>query len=66
MMSISAVGERLGMYKKIKKGNEAEWVQCGCSQWIHEDCIDGSTVVGSNSLSDFQHVNLCLNLVLTL
>ena len=52
--------------KDEETGNEADWVQCGCGQWIHEDCIGGSTVVGSDSLSDFQHVNLCLNLVLTL
>ena len=52
--------------KDKETGNEAEWVQCGCSQWIHEDSIGDSTVVGSDSLSDFQHVNLCLNLILTL
>ena len=32
-----------GMYKEdIDLGNGAEWVQCGCGQWIHEDCIDKS------------------------
>ena len=24
----------------IDMGNGAEWIQCGCGQWIHEDCID--------------------------
>ena len=23
----------------IMLGNEAEWAQCGCGRWIHEDCI---------------------------
>ena len=26
----------------IDLGNGVEWVQCGCGQWIHEDCIDKS------------------------
>jgi len=25
-------------------GNGAEWVQCGCGQWIHEDCIDKTVI----------------------
>jgi len=34
-------GECLGTYKDdIDLGNGAEWVQCGCGQWIHEECID--------------------------
>jgi len=28
-------------------GNGTEWVQCGCGQWIHEDCID-KTEIGGN------------------
>ena len=37
--------ECFGSYKEDKDmRNGAEWVQCGCSQWIHEDCI-GNTVM---------------------
>ena len=33
--------ECLGTYKDdIDQGNGAEWIQCGCGQWIHEECID--------------------------
>ena len=46
MMSISAVSALVRMYKEdIEMGNGA---QCGCGQWIHEDCIGGSTVIGSD------------------
>ena len=35
--------EYFGTYKEdIDLGNGAEWVQCECGQWIHEDCIDES------------------------
>ena len=40
--------ECLGTYSDdISMGNGAEWVQCGCGQWIHADCID-KTVIGSD------------------
>jgi len=33
--------ECLGSYRQdIEENNGTEWVQCGCGQWIHEDCID--------------------------
>jgi len=33
--------ECLGSYQQdIEENNGAEWVRCGCSQWMHEDCID--------------------------
>ena len=52
--------ECLGTYKEDKEmGNGAEWVQCGCGQWIHEDCIGGSTVVGSDATE-----RICSNCVL--
>ena len=32
--------ECLGTYNDdITLGNGAEWIQCGCGQWIHEECI---------------------------
>ena len=35
--------ECFGTYDEDKEmGNGAEWVQCGCGQWIYEDCIGGS------------------------
>ena len=40
-------------------GNGAEWVQCGCGQWIHEDCIGDSTVVGSDGTERIL-LQLCL------
>ena len=40
--------ECFGTYREDKEmGNGAEWVQCGCGQWIHEDCVS-NTVVGSD------------------
>ena len=33
--------ECLGSYQQdIEENNGAEWMRCGCGQWIHEDCID--------------------------
>ena len=33
--------ECLGSFQQdIADKNGAEWVRCGCGQWIHEDCID--------------------------
>ena len=26
--------------RDIAEKNGAEWIRCGCGQWIHEDCID--------------------------
>ena len=33
--------ECFGTYKDdIDSANGAVWLQCGCGQWIHEECID--------------------------
>jgi len=33
--------ECFGSYQNdAEENNGAEWVQCGCGQWLHEDCID--------------------------
>ena len=59
MMSISAVSD-FGMYKEDKEmGNGAEWVQFGCGQWVHKDCIGGSVVVGGDGTE-----RICSNCVL--
>ena len=51
--------ECFGTYKEDKEmRNGAEWVQCGCGQWIHEDCI-GDTVKGSDGTE-----RICCNCVL--
>ena len=42
----------------IAEKNGAEWVRCGCGQWIHEDCID--QVVTDKDGKD----RLCSNCVL--
>ena len=40
--------EYYGTYREDKEmGNGAKWIQCGCGQWIHEDCVS-NTVVGSD------------------
>ena len=40
--------ECFGIYKEDKEmRNGAEWVQCGCGQWIYEDCI-GNTMISSD------------------
>ena len=40
--------ECFGTYKEDKEmGNGAEWVQCGCGQWIYEDCVS-NTVADSD------------------
>ena len=40
--------ECFGMYREDKEmGNGVEWVQCGCGQWIHEECIS-NTVISSD------------------
>ena len=32
--------ECLGTYNDdITLGDGVEWIQCGCGQWIHEECI---------------------------
>ena len=50
--------ECFGTYKEdIDLGNGAEWVQCGCGQWIHEDCIDKS-VTGEDGIE-----RMCCNCV---
>ena len=42
--------ECLGTYSEdMAMGNGAEWVQCGCGQWLHEDCID-KTEIGSDGI----------------
>ena len=52
--------ECFGTYKGDKEmGNRAEWIQCGYGQWIHEYCIGGSTVVGSDGTE-----RICSNCVL--
>ena len=50
--------ECLGTYNDdITLGNGAEWIQCGCGQWIHEECIvdtmtgdDGTERICSNCI----------------
>ena len=33
--------ECLRLYAKdVRQGNGAEWVECACGHWLHEDCID--------------------------
>ena len=35
--------ECLGTYQKdVDMGNGAEWVKCGCGQWIHEECVENA------------------------
>ena len=51
--------ECFGTYREDKEmGNGAEWVQCGCGQWIHEECIS-NTVIGSDCTE-----RMCSNCVL--
>ena len=51
--------ECLGTYSEdIVIGNGAEWIQCGCGQWIHEDCIV-NTMIGSDGTE-----RMCSNCVL--
>jgi len=41
--------ECLGSYQQdIEENNGAEWVHCGCGQWIHQDCID-QVMTGTDS-----------------
>jgi len=30
----------ISFQQDVAEKNGAEWVRCGCGQWIHEDCID--------------------------
>ena len=40
--------ECFGTYKEDKEmRNGAEWIRCGCGQWLHEECIS-NTVMGSD------------------
>ena len=56
--------ECFGTYKEDKemrngaKRNGAEWIRCGCGQWIHEECIS-NTVMGSDGTE-----RMCSNCVL--
>ena len=51
--------ECLGTYSEdIVIGNDAEWIECGCGQWIHEDCIV-NTMIGSDGSE-----RMCSNCVL--
>ena len=45
--------ECLGTYKEdVEMGNGAEWVKCGCGQWIHADCIE-NTVTDKDGIERF-------------
>jgi len=51
--------ECLGSYQQdVDANNGAEWVRCGCGQWIHEDCID-QVLTGTDGKD-----RLCSNCVL--
>ena len=51
--------ECFGTYKEDKEmRNGAEWIRCGCSQWIHEECIS-NTLMGSDGTE-----RMCSNCVL--
>ena len=39
--------ECLGTYNDDTYNTHAEWIQCDCSQWIHEDCI-ADTLIGDD------------------
>ena len=51
--------ECLGTYREdIVIGNGAEWIECGCGQWIHEDCVV-NTMIGSDGTE-----RICSNCIL--
>ena len=44
--------ECLGIYTDdITLGNGTEWIQCGCSQWIHEEYIV-DTLIGDDGTEE--------------
>ena len=51
--------ERLGSYQQdIAEKNGAEWIMCGCGQWIQKDCID-QVVTGKDGKD-----RMCYNFVM--
>ena len=51
--------ECLGTYSEdMVIGNGAEWIECGCGQWIHEDCVV-NTMIGSDGTE-----RMCSNCIL--
>ena len=51
--------ECLGTYQEdISLGNGAEWIKCGCGQWLNEKCVE-NTATDVNGVVRFCSTELC-------